>query len=100
MVSPEAVVAWEDAYRRYTHVLEVVDRSRRTDPVAVRELISVSRAVASAWRAITTQVGLPWWIAAAAESAAEAFDEQAHLEQVALEYAPLHPTHSEEVRWR
>ena len=102
LVSPEAVLAWEDAYRRYTHVSEVVGHSRGIDPRAVNELIAVSRSVASAWRANTAHAEVPWWLAAAVASAAEAFDEQAHQDQAALEYATPRPTqtHAEGDQWR
>jgi hypothetical protein len=48
------------------------------DPAAAREMASASWAVAAAWRQIATATTLPWWTLAAIESAATAFDAQAH----------------------
>lgn len=63
-VSEDLIRAWEDAYRRY-------------GSAAGADVAPASRAVAMAWRDIACTSGLPWWMLAAVESAAEAFEEQA-----------------------
>lgn len=85
LVSTKVIGVWEDAYRRYGRASEVVARCRGGDVAAVQELIAASRAVAGAWRTIAAQAELPWWIVAAIESAAEAFDGQARQEQAAIQ---------------
>ncbi|GAB3909092.1 hypothetical protein GCM10029964_110090 [Kibdelosporangium lantanae] len=85
LVSTKVVGVWEDAYRRYGRASDIVARSRGRDVAAVQELITASRAVATAWRAIAAQAELPWWVVAAVESAAEAFAEQARQEEAALQ---------------
>jgi hypothetical protein len=66
MSSAELVATWEDVYREYFGA----DKERFVD---------VSRAVATAWRALGTEAALPWWLSAAVLSAAEAFEHQADL---------------------
>lgn len=85
----------------HAHV-NVVGRSHGKDPRAINELIAVSRSVASAWREITAHAELPWWLTAAVASAAEAFDEQAHQDQAALEYVTPRATQTrpEGGQWR
>ena len=70
--------AWEAAYRHYGRIWELTARSPKGDPAAAREMAAASRAVAAAWRQIDTATTLPWWAIAAIESAAAAFEEQAH----------------------
>ena len=60
-VSEDLIRAWEDAYRRY-------------GSAAGADVAPASRAVAMAWRDIACTSGLPWWMLAAVESAAEAFE--------------------------
>jgi hypothetical protein len=75
---PEQVVrAWEGAYRQYGQVNEMVTRMSADDPVGAWHMATVSWAVANAWREIATVSRLPWWLLAAVESAAEAFEAQA-----------------------
>lgn len=64
MVSEDLIRAWEDAYRRY-------------GSAAGANVAPASRAVALAWRDIACTSRLPWWVLAAVESAAEAFEDQA-----------------------
>jgi len=64
MVSEDLIRAWEDAYRRY-------------GSAAGANVAPASRAVAMAWRDIACTSRLPWWMLAAVESAAEAFEDQA-----------------------
>ena len=78
MASDNAVRAWEASYRRYGHAWETTARSGKGDPVAAREMAAASWAVAAAWRQIATATALPWWALAAIESAAGAFEAQAH----------------------
>ncbi|HKS46869.1 MAG TPA: hypothetical protein VJT49_17515 [Amycolatopsis sp.] len=63
-VSEDLIRAWEDAYRRY-------------GSAAGANVAPASRAVALAWRDIASTSRLPWWVLAAVESAAEAFEDQA-----------------------
>src|SRR5436309_727807 len=77
MAAEQCAHAWEAAYRHYGHVWELTARSPKGDPAAAREMAAASRAVAAAWRQIDTTT-LPWWTVAALESAAAAFEEQAH----------------------
>ncbi|MTD54510.1 hypothetical protein [Amycolatopsis pithecellobii] len=58
------ILAWEDAYRRYS-------------AAAGPNVVETSRAVACAWRELETAGALPWWLRAAVRSAAEAFEQQA-----------------------
>ena len=64
MTVHELVIVWEDAYRRY-------------QGSAGPNVVVTSRAVAMAWRALATVGDLPWWLHAAVESAAAAFERQA-----------------------
>lgn len=78
MASDTSARAWEMAYRQYGRVWEWIARSPKGDPAAAREMAAASRAVAAAWRQIAVATTLPWWTAAAIESAAAAFEAQAH----------------------
>lgn len=64
IVSEDLIRAWEDAYRRYGSAVGA-------------NVAPASRAVALAWRDIACTSRLPWWVLAAVESAAEAFEDQA-----------------------
>ena len=75
--SDNTVRAWEVAYRRYGYAWEATARSGKGDPTAAREMAAASWAVAAAWRQIATTTTLPWWVLAAIESAAGAFEAQA-----------------------
>jgi len=75
--SDNTVRAWEVAYRRYGHAWEATARSGKGDPTAAREMAAASWAVAAAWRQIATATTLQWWVLAAIESAAGAFEAQA-----------------------
>ena len=77
MTSEKSVHAWEGAYRHYGRAWEWTARSPRGDPAAAREMASASCAVAAAWRQIASATTLPWWMLAAIESAAAAFESQA-----------------------
>lgn len=75
---PEPYVrAWEGAYRQYGQVAEMAARLPADDPAAAWHMATASWAVAAAWREIATVGRLPWWLLAAVESAAEAFESQA-----------------------
>jgi hypothetical protein len=75
---PEPIVrAWESAYRQYGQVKEMTSRTPVDDPASAWHMATVSWAVAAAWREIATVARLPWWLLAAVEAAAEAFESQA-----------------------
>jgi hypothetical protein len=63
MASEKLVSAWEEAYQQYTDA-------------AKANVADTSVAVASAWRALAENTELPWWLFAAVNSAAEAFEQQ------------------------
>jgi hypothetical protein len=71
------VDGWEAAYRTYGHASEALGRSGDGDPAAAWRLASASAEVAVAWRRIAAGSQLPWWLLAAVESAAQAFESQA-----------------------
>ena len=77
IASETSLRAWEGAYRYYGRAWEWTARSPKGDPAAAREMASASWAVAAAWRQIAAATTLPWWILAALESAAAAFESQA-----------------------
>ena len=77
MASEKSTRVWEAAYRQYGRAWETAARSGKGDPAAAREMATASWAVAAAWRQIATATTLPWWILAAIESAAGAFESQA-----------------------
>src|SRR4051794_19299016 len=64
MVSRDLIHAWEDAYCWY-------------GVASGAEIAPASRAVALAWRDLVCTSTLPWWVLAAVESAAQAFEDQA-----------------------
>ena len=68
---------WETAYRQYGRAWEMTARCGKGDPAAAREMAAASWAVAAAWRQIAAATRLPWWVLAAIESAAGAFESQA-----------------------
>jgi hypothetical protein len=68
---------WETAYRQYGRAWEMTARCGKGDPAAAREMAAASWAVAAAWRQIAATTRLPWWVLAAIESAAGAFESQA-----------------------
>jgi hypothetical protein len=68
---------WETAYRQYGRAWEMTARCGKGDPAAAREMAAASWAVAAAWRQIADATRLPWWVLAAIESAAGAFESQA-----------------------
>src|SRR3981189_317812 len=77
VVSKKWVRAWEDAYREYGAVSEMAAGSPTVDETTAAKLAHASWAVASAWRFIGSDCELAWWVLAAVESAAEAFEDQA-----------------------
>ncbi len=77
MASAKSTRVWEAAYRQYGRAWETTARTGKGDPVAAREMAVASWAVAAAWRQIAAATTLPWWILAAIESAAGAFESQA-----------------------
>jgi hypothetical protein len=76
MVPDEIKKRWETAYRKYIMAWRRCDMSTVDDEVA-GAIASASSEVAAAWRELHARGGLPWWSAAAALTAAEAFDTQA-----------------------
>ena len=68
---------WETAYRQYGRAWEMTARCGKGDPAAAQEMAAASWAVAAAWRQIAAATRLPWWVLAAIESAAGAFESQA-----------------------
>lgn len=77
MASEKCTRTWEAAYRQYGRAWEMTARCGKSDPRAAREMAAASWAVAAAWRQIASATTLPWWILAALESAAGAFEAQA-----------------------
>ncbi|SFB29132.1 hypothetical protein SAMN05216266_107292 [Amycolatopsis marina] len=77
MATKKQVRAWEEAYRHYGSTSELVARTRQVDAATAQDMASASWAVAVSWRAIAGNPELPWWMLAALESAAQAFEEQA-----------------------
>jgi hypothetical protein len=77
MAADQCTRVWEGAYRHYGRIWELTTRSPKGDPAVAREMAAASRAVAAAWRAIEATITLPWWMLAALQSAASAFEEQA-----------------------
>ena len=75
--SEKSTRVWEVAYRQYGRAWETTARCGKGDPVAAREMAAASWAVAAAWRQIAAATRLPWWVLAAIESAAGAFEAQA-----------------------
>lgn len=69
MITEELRDRWEAAYRLYTDTV---------DSHGAHATASASWQVARAWRDIAEHAGsLPWWLRAALETAAEAYEEQA-----------------------
>jgi hypothetical protein len=78
MTVPSVLVArWESAYRRYSHLTQVIAQAE-SDHDAARTMASASWDVATAWRDIATTLVLPWWTLAALRAASDAFEQQAH----------------------
>lgn len=77
MVPEKLVSQWESAYRRYGEAAEAATLARRGDSEAGRSMAAASLEVAAAWRQIAGVHGLPWWVLAAIDAAAEAFEVQA-----------------------
>jgi hypothetical protein len=67
--------SWLVGRRRiqYGRASETVARTRNTDPAALWQM---AVAVAVAWRQIASRQQLPWWLLAAVDSAAQAFEAQ------------------------
>lgn len=86
----KSIHMWEAAYRRYGQASVWSTQFRDRDPVALWHVASASSEVAAAWREIAAAASLPWWMLAAVESAAQAFETQArdweaHEDQGGLE---------------
>ncbi len=75
--SEKSTRVWEAAYRQYGRAWETTARCGKSDPAAAREMAAASWAVSAAWRQIAAATRLPWWVLAAIESAAGAFESQA-----------------------
>jgi hypothetical protein len=69
--------AWENAYRKYAHANEMVAVLTERDPAAAWEMAATSAEVARTWRDLASARNLQWWIRAAVQSAAAAFESQA-----------------------
>jgi hypothetical protein len=76
-VPEKSIRAWEAAYRQYGRAWETTARCGKNDPTAARDMAAASWAVAAAWRQVASATRLPWWVLAALESAAGAFESQA-----------------------
>jgi hypothetical protein len=66
--------AWEGVYRDYMAAAERLDTIAPQNRHVLAEL---SANVAVAWRRMAVSPGVEWWIGAAFNAAAEAFDQQA-----------------------
>jgi len=77
VATEKSIREWEAAYRKYGHASELVARSIGDDLAAAWGMASASWQVAQAWRELAAAQRLPWWLLAAVESAAEAFEAQA-----------------------
>jgi hypothetical protein len=82
--SDKSIRAWEAAYRQYGRAWETTARCGKSDPTAARDMAAASWAVAAAWRQIASATQLPWWVLAALESAAGAFESQAREYETGL----------------
>jgi hypothetical protein len=78
MATKKQVRDWEEAYHHYGASSEVVARTWQINATTAQDMASASWAVANSWRSIAGNPELPWWMLAALESAAQAFEEQAH----------------------
>lgn len=76
-VPEKSIRAWESAYQQYGRAWETTARCGKSDLTAARDMAAASWAVAAAWRQIASATRLPWWVLAALESAAGAFESQA-----------------------
>ena len=83
-VPEKPIRVWETAYRQYGHAWETTARCGKSDPTAARDMAAASWAVAAAWRQIASATRLPWWVLAALESAAGAFESQAREYETGL----------------
>lgn len=77
MVPDKMVSQWESAYRRYGDATDAATLARQGGLEAGRAMAVTSLEVAAAWRQISGVEGLPWWVLAAIDAAAEAFEVQA-----------------------
>lgn len=77
VTAPSLVDGWESAYRAYGLASDNLGRVGDSDPGALWRMSRTSGAVAVAWRRIAGSSQLPWWMLAAVESAAQAFEAQA-----------------------
>lgn len=78
VTSVPLVDGWQNAYRAYGLASSNLGRLGEGDIGALWRMASTSGAVAVAWRRIAGGTDLPWWMLAAVESAAQAFEAQAH----------------------
>jgi hypothetical protein len=76
-VPDDLLWAWEAAYRRYGEASKVAASAISGDPNATHHMVSASREMAVAWRALEAVPDLPWWVLAAVSHAAQAFEFQA-----------------------
>lgn len=76
VVSGALVAAWESEYRRYGQAAEL-SLWAGGDPGDASAMADASASVAVAWRRIAGSTVLPWWLLAAVDSAAQAFEAQA-----------------------
>lgn len=72
----DRIRGWEEAYWKYNEADQRMG-NRPPVPELVQEYVSVTRAVARAWRNLVAERDQPWWVLAAVDSAAEAFETQA-----------------------
>ncbi|GLZ38523.1 hypothetical protein Acsp05_21470 [Actinokineospora sp. NBRC 105648] len=94
-VPGEMVKRWQEAYRRFGQAYEATAKRPPGDVNAARELAEASWNVAVLWREIAGTAGLPWWLLASLNAAAQAFEQQARdwnaRSRVDVDVAPGHP---------
>jgi hypothetical protein len=75
IVMDDTAWRWVAAYQEYHRVGQTADASPCR--AAAHAVATASWDVASAWRELEATPGLPWWVAAAVNTAAAVFEEQA-----------------------
>ncbi|MBP2474045.1 hypothetical protein JOF53_002917 [Crossiella equi] len=80
----EAVTRWNLAYAEQTAALFAAANAESGDPAPIARLATAYRAVASAWRVLAADLGVPLWARHAAAVAAEEFERRARVEDSRL----------------
>ena len=76
IASDVSIRRWIVKYEAYQQVCSAMDVGPDRPEIAQKFALA-SWGVASAWRELATTPGLPWWVVAAVDTSAEAFEEQA-----------------------